>query len=567
MLTGSDPSVGYVFNLLSEGAGFGVAQSVQEVVTSLLSDGDMIRIPRYGNREVSFVVEITGPSSVSLALGEAALRRQIGRANLLTWTPPDSIAVPSSTFEVVASSMAQRFDDLSELRFRREFTITLTCSPFARSVNPVVVTPLPAGATPTTVVVDTCDSVTGWSGTSSPSSTTTLSTSSGAVHYGITSLPNNGTMTLRRTGSVTFSSTRYLVVEWRITTSSRNNPAMDLGAPTANGVAPVSTMQLDDNYRVSVYELSGTVNTIDFSRQALYSGSFTSSYTFSIREVRRTNQPPTASTPRQLTRIIPGRGTERTPGSIQVSSPTAAALGHTIVHTCPEVGSGYSPPLRRWRVSGNDSGLTSQNTRFSGAYEPIEPNAFVARVPNSSLPVGDYLLAARLYTTAAAVVLVNWSAGTFVNSQFQGGVLGSTPVTFGGAGFYTFPIAVLSLPTVRSLGPVTQIELQTTTADSVTTQIDEGWLFKMGEDCGLTIVENATKNLWLDSPDVATGVPRAWVGDISDRSDARHPASGLRSFGTHIIHPDGTALFTAAEVDNPTASAEFYPRWHSNAAE
>ena len=553
LLTDSLPDTthDFKFDVLADGVGFGVAAGVKEVVTSLLSDGDLIRTTRYGNREVSFVVEITGPDLGSLAHGEAALRREIGRGNTLTWQPPDDFALPT-VFEVVASEMAQKFDDLDELNKRRKYTLTLTCSPFARSLNPVDVPALVSGAA-TLFTIDDASSASAWSAADDGYGPPSVSASGGAVAVVGTAM----TLLVGLNVPTSFASTRYLLVE-----VATNGLPMSLRVGLTE-IAPSIVRTLSSGHSLYVYDMVDHPSVTAFSFSVYSPTANTKSLTFF--DVSRSAAMPQV-TPRQITRVIAGRGTERTPGSIKVSSPTSAALGHTIVHTCPETGTGYSPPLRRWRFDGN-SPVTTEAARFSGAYEATEPDAFVAQVPNSALPAGDYLLVARLYSTAAGTFTVSWAASTIVNSVPQDQQIGDESVTFPAAGWHTFPLAVLSLPTVRSLGPVTQISIQTPTGDAVTTQLDEAWLFLMGEDCGLTIVQNPTENLWLDSPDITSGVPRVWIGDIDDRSDARHPAAGLQAFGSHIISPGGTALFTAAEVDNPAASAQFYPRWHSNAAE
>lgn len=568
-LTDGIPDADHDFRLavVADGASFGAAQDVREVVLSLLADGDHVRTTRAGNREVTFAVEVTGPDLASVAHGEAALRREVGVGNTLTWQPPDSLA-PASVFEVVTSGMESVFNDLDEmLRRKRTFRLSFECAPRARSLNPVDVEALVAPGTATTLTVNDANATTGWSG-HVYAATTGVRSSVAVTDMGSYMSTTADGATLRLTlwldSPFALTLTPYLLIQ-----SSGTKPAA-FNVYYTDGTSKRTTTPAHSRaipgglveYGLEV-DATKTLQEVYVEASAPY-GSAT--LTLAVHDVSATDALPQVS-PRQVSRIIEGRGTERTPGSIHVKSPVDGDdLGVTIVHTCPEDVSGYSPPLRRWRTGGN-AVTTETTTTFSGAYEDLEPAAFVAEVPNSALPHGDYLLAARIWSSAAATVTVSWAISTIVNSSPQDQVIGDAHIDWAAPGFVIAPLAILSLPTVRSLGPVTQVSIITGGADGVTNRLDEGWLFRMGDDCGLTIVNNPTDNLWLDSPDITSPVPRVWIGDINDRSDARHPSSGLESFGSHVILPEGTALFTAAMVDNPEASAQFYPRWHSNAAE
>lgn len=551
---------GYVFNVLASGMSTGSGSPVKDVVTSLLADGDLVRITRYGNREVVFSVEITGPTLGALAHGEAALRAEIGRRNLLTWQAPDVLSVPT-VFEVVASEMAQTFDDLDELGRRRTFALALTCTPHALSADPVTVEALSAGSS--TVVVDTCDATTGWAAATSvpPDS---LSQSAGAV-WSTDATGGNDAMGLLRSASIDVSAHPYFVLEWKA------NPGTGytiLGLPAAADTFPdeINRTALTDGWVRSMWLVApgdldsgfqfAYVNTDTVTEEGDYLG---------IREVRKTDVPP-GQTARQLTRIISVGGTERTPASIHVQSEDGTtALGQCIVHTCPEDGSGYSPPLVRWRVSGTGSGSTDA-TAFSGEYEEINVTSWVAEVPTSSLPEGGYILVARLRAQTAGPVSITWSTSTIFPDAVtqQGFTVGAFNHDFAvGNEWEIVPIEVLSLPSVRTQAGKVQIALQVAAASPVVT-LDEAWLFRDDDDCALTILETEQPHLWLDSPDVSSAVPTIWIGDGVDTKV--HPGEGLNGMGTHVLSPEGTAVFTAALTDYPLTDATFYRRWHSNAA-
>ncbi|CAA9242693.1 MAG: hypothetical protein AVDCRST_MAG83-1728 [uncultured Arthrobacter sp.] len=567
--TTADPTYGYVFNVLAEGATYGAATSVREIVVSLLADGDLTRTTRYGNREVTFAVEITGPSLAAVARGEAALRGEIGKSNTLTWQPAGAVA---TVFDVIDSEMRQTFDDLAELRRRRTFVVTLTCAPHARSVNPVVIPALPSGST--TALVDNCNTEgPAWTATrNGASAAATTFWEAGAI--GVAELDNATgtapeTWTLTRTGSVNFSTTRYLVAELRVmgSTSTTVIAIIDSGLPTQRILQHLETRKLTDgssHYQVTWDTTGVTASSITFWHRTndpsqTYQGLI-------IRNLNRTALVP-GVTARQQARVITPGGTERTPASIHVEAADGStALGTAIVHTSPESGAGYSPPQRRWRTFGNT--VTADPNTFSGAFEHIHPNHVVSAVPSESLPPGAYLLAARLYPSAAATARIEVLTSTIPTGASKINEVGfRTPVKFPVSNsWYFVGLGVLTLPSARMTTGKVEIDILNLDAATVGVQIDEWWLFRVDDNCALTVVNTARPHIWLDSPDVNTPVPTVWEG--SSASARTHPGAGVLAMGNHTLDPNGTAVFTATSGGNhPKTDATLYRRWHSNAAE
>lgn len=578
-----DNDHGYVFSVLADGAGFGVAQGVREIVTSLMADGDLVRTTRFGNREVSFAVQIEGPTLSALAHGEAALRREVGRGNTLTWQAPDVLSVPT-VFEVVDSEMSQTFDDLDELRRRRTFVLTLTCAPFARSADPVTVDAMVSGTT--TVAVDTCDSKTAWSGTRSGAFTGVALSSEGVdppadtaveVYEFDEAVTTPETWTLTRTGAVDFTATPFLVVELKTQATSDGLPLQDvtISAQTSGGLVTLPVVQATrtaDNsgyYRLvadATAAPSASAITFTYRSMAGYHWQY-----LGVRNVDRTDISPNITT-RQQSRIVEVGGTERTPASIHVSDSTVAGSlgGLVIVHTSPEDGSGYSPPLRRWRTADSTGPETVDAGMLSGKREPVAfvAGGFVAEVPTSALPEGGYVLMARMRMAVdPEPVNVAWSTSTIFpdTTTQQGYTNGSAAVAFATTAWHLVPLAALSLPSVRTKAGKVQIVIQVPTVDHAQVELDEAWLFRADDDCALTIVRSFLPDLWLDSPDVSSSVPRVWIGDGRDLQV--HPGDALDAIGNHVLSPEGTAVFTAALTDYPATEATFYRRWHSNAAE
>lgn len=563
VLTDSAPAdQEYVFNVLADGAGFGVAPTVQDVVTSLLADGEKARITRYGNREVTFQVEITGPNLASLARGEAALRGEVGRGNILVWQPPDLLAAPTA-FVVIVSSMAAKFDDLAELNQRRVFELSLTCEPFGQSVDPVTIPAISVPSTASSTTVDTCDSATGWTAAinATPAHVST-SWEPGAVSVIVSGASTRSALILTRTGSISFSTQRYLVIEVGYNANLGSVPIVAYGG--ANQKAPelgkISQQQIENGWYRCVYDTGGaTLSAVTFA------GYFTAADAdLKIRNVSKRNQP--GDLTRQQSRIIAPGGTERTPASIHVQSANGTdALGLTIVHTCPDDGSGYSPPLQRWRTVGQTR--TTDATAYSGNYELINVTSWVAEVPTAALPTGAYTLLARLRCQTASTVRVSYSTSTIFpdTTTQQGFTLGQVDWSFAAANVWELvPLAVLSLPSVRTSAGKVQIALQVEASTPAVT-LDEAWLFRVDDDCALTIVDSARPHLWLDSPNSSSLVPRVSIGN--GMTSQVHPGSGLKAMGAHVLSQPGTAVFTAALTDFAKTDATFYRRFHTNATE
>lgn len=309
----------------------------------------------------------------------------------------------------------------------------------------------------------------------------------------------------------------------------------------------------------------GSVPTLRF----LLRRTLAASMTFTIREVYKSASAPQVS-PRQISRFIQVGGTERTPASIHLQTASGSgSLGQVIVHTCPDDGSGYSPPLRRWRTSASTGPVTSNAALYSGGSEPIgfASGGFYAEVPTSALPAGGYTLVARVRLTATppANVTIFYSTSTIFpgGTAQEGFTNGSQVVTLTDTNWALVPVATLSLPSVRTSAGKVQIVLQSSTSHAQV-DLDEAWLFREDDDCALTIVDTARPHLWLDSPDATSPVPTVWMGDGS--ATRVHPGTGLKAMGSHVLSPEGTAVFTAALSDNPATDGTFYRRWHTNAA-
>lgn len=552
----------------------GEPEMIVESVTSLLADGDLERVVRHGNRTYVLEVYVEGPSLGELAAAEALLRAELRRTGLvLTHNPGDGLT-PTSAYEVQTAQLTPQRKDDHESHLIRKFTLTLTCAPFARSAEPVTVEALTSGST--TVVVDTCDSLAGWTGTRNgapaPADGPFTGWEAGAV--GIMEMSDPAgfppeAWSLTRTGTVDFSSTRYLDVELT-TLTAKGGGQLSVSAfldasPVALPILQVRYLTDGSGYFRVTFDTSGaTANSITFRHTSTPGYSHTWQGLL-VRNIARTAISPNI-TARQMTRVINVGGTERTPASIHVSSADGVApLKTAIVHTCPEDNSGYSPPLRRWRVSGQTVGAEPV-VLISGQFESITGTGITYEIPTSALPEGGYVLAARLARSSVGTANIAWSTSTLPpgSSTGEGFVGGNESITFLNGQWNMVPITTLTLPSVRTKAGMVRIIIQAPDTGGPITSIDEAWLFRVGEDCGLTITNTPYAHLWLNSPGIDAPVPTIWTGDTAETRV--HPGAGLQAMGTHVLSPSGTAVFTAALADTPATDATFYRRWHSNAA-
>lgn len=567
----ADPVHGYWFQVCAEGTNFGDPEAVTRIVQSLLADGDSIQYVRDGNRSVPIRVQVNGPSLNAIAHGEAALRRATKVRNELVWQPPDNMAA-ASMYDTLPSSMSREKDwDLDELRRVRTFSLNLTCSPFAASTTLTTVATLPEPPdTPTTITVSNADTVTGFSASA------TYQTSSGQVSTPIA--PTDQGAFVRATvfggkpililaytpaSPVATSATPYFIVEMSgdVPSFFRINNA---------AVSPVLSRATTAGTTLYVLPTDGVAVTYIETGKAVTSTIRETTVTLNIHDISRTNMIPRV-TGRQLTRVVEVGGTERTPASIHVfSGYDMADMQSVILHTSPEDSSGYSPPLRRWRTAGNAQTDAPGDT-FSGKSEALKPNAPTFEVPNPALPMGGYVLAARLQASVATVVGINYAFHTFfpASGGYEEGIVTGTKAWTAKAPsqYEIVPLAVVTLPTIRGVGGKTRVAFACNAVDS-DVFFDEAWLFRLDDDCALTIVENhPPDHIWIDSADTTSPVPVVTQGFAADRSDARHPGKGLQSWGSHVMHPDGTAFFYAGITNDIRAEATFRRRNLFNVAE
>ena len=414
----------------------------------------------------------------------------------------------------------------------RKWTLTLTCAPWARSADAVTVEALTAGAVPSTLIVDACTSATGWTG--STGDAVTVETITGEVGVQASDANGDGLVSLHRVAAIDMTAHQFLLLDWSLF------PGSAVTVQDGSAVVPEIARHLTTGGWYQSW--FGPVDPSAFStgfRVSHFGGPSPELESIAVWRVQKSNMPP-GTTPRQLSRIIEVGGTERTPASVHVTAEngTDPLGGLVIVHTSPKDGSGYSPPLRRWRTSASTGPETGDAATYSGKYEPVgfTSGGFYAEVPTSALPEGGYTLVARLRCASASAATIYWSTSTiFPDSTTQQGYANAVvPVTFPDGDYHLVPLGVVTLPSVRTSAGKVQIVIQASD-DNPQIYLDEAWLFREDDDCALSIVDTARSNLWLDSPGVSDSVETVWVGD--DSQTRVHPGEGLIAQGRHVLRP------------------------------
>lgn len=569
------PATAYQIDVMAAGTNYGNPEPVFEIIRSLLTDGSIAVLEGWDNRTAPIRLRLSAPRGVAgpaLAAAEAALMAEIlaPSKSPLVWVPPAKDAA-TTVFDVVSATLARDtsdgWDQDEEMREYRYYLLTLTCLPFVRGEETVVVpalAPPPTPGTPPVVVnIDTCDAFTGWSA----NFTATLnsgraSDATGGYVFARATKSAGGTNIVRlvRDGAVAMGATPFLQVDayW-------SAPGGAGGGLTAliNGQSyePVSSLGLAPN--TARYFFLPPAN---FSQVTFVSGD--DSNAGGVRELRILNVAradgtgAVGSTTRQQARTALVGGSAPTQAAIRLFDATAAPLGTEImVHT--STNTNWQPMLRRWLVS---AGAVADTARVSGGRNTLG-TAWVTRFPASFLTKGTYALLGLMNITTGGTL--NWSARTVSSSGAT--TLGSS-ITYSGS--VTLPATPGGQYQLQRLGnlplPVLDVEadqlIELTLTGTSNMTIDEGYLCGL-HDGALTWVRDADSLTWIEirSPELGAPRPSVFGGTGALGEAATCIDWKCESFGPHRFMPgliQATTITTTSLVSQ--SELEFYERDHSH---
>ena len=542
----------------------------------LLQDGEVEISSRAGNRTLTFNVLIEGASLTVLAAAEAALLAESEKVlNTITVDPEGG--APVAVYEVFRGQVALVRDDDYERSLLRRYTVTVRAYPFVRSATELTSIALAATGT-TTTLLDACSATTGWTGTVDGGAVTPA-TAGGAVTLTATITRDvDHEFMLQKTFAATTTSTKLLIIDWLppagaqygILSATGDGVSLPL---IAEGPSPTSGYTRTW-FRVAAASLAVTRI---FWTGAVVGGSLISptlSAVFSLDNVAVSDVNPVIGTGRQSLRALTVSGSARAQGSLAIEASTNGLGSDTLVYVYPAdaTTTGYSPPQRQFRFSGNT--VTGDAAQVSGSTEPLNANPVAFRTPVGLLPAGQYLLMGRIASASSTNATITYALQTSIGGASFGIVNGSTVLATTSA-YQVFALARLSLPTVdfdptaALAGAYAQISITASTAVAIT--YDEFWLFNttIGQltwvDCGTGTgsAGGPSRRLFIEPPTLFSPRPTVRRGHSADRSDSFYFQP--KAWQSPQIVPPQVKVFVACTgATDAAASLRYFPRWHTN---
>lgn len=558
---------GWSIDVLADGCEPGTHEAVVKVQEAFRTDGAAARRDRDDNATTTFRVMITGPTTRIIGLGESALRRVLpdgseDEPTPFIWRPADGVS-PAAVRDIVVGDMTFEYSDLDEIRDvpRHTWKVTLTHLPFVRAEFPTRSIAPVVGPVLTTVVIDTCDSATGWTGRGSGGAATAVSASGGAISITLAPRPLQPPLLwafdyeLARTGVIDFASTPYLVVE--AATSGLSANAVVGGVQ----VAPQSSVAISGGRVRHVFDLSAHPASPVVIRGI--SGPVTSTNpgtrTVHIYDVRRTSDPNASGTPRQSIRTLDIGGTERTPATMHVSSRDGAtSLGLVALHLMPDTGRAQDPDVWRWRISGPE-GKQDDPTAPMGARQPLHSATAVrAEIPASAVAHASYSLCVMIDSpTAQRITLGSLVAGIAPGSG-TGVELDTRSTTVdvpAGISWVSYQGAQLP-PLATTAGKVAMWLWQP--GGTPVTMIG-WWAMRADDGASLQVLRVPHPHLWIDARRPGRA-GRLWVSATDRREDGYCPPDVAESDPTALTPPRMTLYVASSGADAPSVDVEYYEK-------
>lgn len=569
----------YTIETTAEGTSFGDPIPIIEQVASLAIDGALAARTGWENRDIPVRIKVSANDGQTHALIEAMLTAQVlmDRPPPLVYTPRIGNAAPA-VFDVLVADMQRDVDgdwDLDEAqRGDRFWLLTLTCLPFARTVDTVKVSALtPTVGSPTVTSIDGCTSTTNWTATTNLASPTGPTVVGGGLRAAGNAIGIGQFATLVRTVA-TSTTLPYLVLDvygtgtpstWSVTIDGVRAPILS----TIPGAGESASAQ------VYVAAPSGGSFTTLAITASFAASTSTKAVTATVYNVAQTNYIALpGSTSRELARQAQVMGSMPTRAAIRLFDATPAALGDNILIYTSNA-SDWVPSLRQYLKSPT-SGITSDSTMVSGAHHKMDV-ASVFRFPALLLTEAAYALMARINCTIAGTL--TWQAklvdSTGANIVGSGQVLSGSvtvPVT---TGLTTTGYQVLDLADRLQLPPA-EVEtsdyyVQVTVTGTTNMNIDEAWLLDL-DNGAATWIQDTDGLQWIEirSPELGAARPSVFGGTGAVGAKSVCVDWKCQSFGAHRFEPGPLNVFTMTTSSLVSqCELEYFPRsgWHPSSAD
>lgn len=552
---GSSTQETFALSAYASDADFGRPEESYSESRSPLDDGAHLTPLSADNRELHFRIEIESLTGTERGLsdGEAALLAATGRRSELTRRSGLVDAV-ETIWDVEWSAADWQYDDLDEERqLIRVYGLTLTCYPWGRATEPVLIPAIGSGGTttPTTPTVTTVwdgTTTTGWSASPAPLTTAgaTVSTSPATA---------DGVAALIRTGTVSMSGTPWLSIRAGGLVTS----VPHLILPGGNIKAP--TISTGDYWHHWYLPSISSLSEIRLIAGTLRGGVLWAS------RITRQDVMPWADTGRQVMQAFTIHGTARTQGSIHIGH-ASQGLGMTLVHCQADDGSGALPPLRRHRVTGGSAPATvGDSTAISGQRTVLTSGVGETfRVPASQVAPGLYMLVTRLWSDTAQTRTVTQATSTRHSGADVSIGYAQRQVTLAAGAWTWVDLHPATLPTnPLPTGSSAEVSIAVSVDGSV--GLDDLWLMNVSTGSVVRVDAGAFKHLWIDTPTLDNPRPAIWVGATADKTQARHvEMSKVHTWDVTRWEPGRENVFTASSAEGPAVDAAYWRRFRHNAA-
>lgn len=575
------------------GSDLSAPETIYELLSSMLADGDLMVSRRKGNRP-SLVIPILIEEADLLAnpLAAAALEIEADKPfNTLSIDPGDGIG-PVTVLETFAGAVVYEYDEDCEEQGFRKYVLTMPARPFSRSE--ALTTIGSEFVSNTVTVADECESTSGWSVYGS-GQTATITVDSTAGHFAsgtgavklivepyyydapdyVTSGSASVSAKIRKTGlSIDASGGGYFVFRHRaepgwalqdytqfwLTSSGGGRQAASRVAAVAEGNGYVRySLTIPNNSTITAFEMEGAQATATY--QPWGSTPPNPGWWFDTLGIA------SAAGGNQAARTLEIGGSARGEGTLAVSA--SVGLGDALLYTAPDLGDGFRPDWRRFQTAGTS---TTDTDAMNGSYVPANTGVFAA--PASSLRPGAYVVLARVKGSSTSVSL-DIAARTVLGGTPIGQTYNLTPgavVLPDTTAYHVVRLGVLDLPPHR-VDAAADAVVRLTLSGSATLRVDEILTFPL-EDAALTWVECGTgspsstvaSRLWIDGPSADMPYGQIVVGNNANRSDARFIQP--RSRGKHLLVPGRMLAYLMTSTAGGAAlSTSYFKRWHTWAGE
>lgn len=563
---------------------------VEEVRSWLLGGASLSTVTGWGERTVPIRIRLSAEDGQAMSQAEAAFFTEARRSERglrpapLVWTPPMLAAWPA-VYDVTRATFERDYPDgwghSERFRHCRYFRLTFTTLPWVRDPETVTIPALPVPVNPEApanrVVIDNCESTTGWTPVAIPTAYwASLSLNQIAGYLRVQAIATAGArapldLAIDRAGAISMTGTPYLTVDVDVSTFVDGNivPGSTDGVSVViNNTAYYKVAEIvpagaaSVNVRRLYFEVPEAFTSLRV-RNHVYRAPSAVTHQLRVHEIARVDRIEIEGTNGlQVARTAIIGGAAPTGAAIRLDAGPDPLIGSTaLIYT------GASPVVSLRSLKTASAAVTVDNTKISGAYNDLSV-PMVFRVPVNRLARARYSQLARLSFTGN--VIVKWQARLVAS---DGTDIPGSDVVRSGETLLRNPsidpwrihcLADVKMPVIDVEGDNThavEITISMTTGGA-NVLIDEGWLANTEQGAVTTVHEPSAFQLSaieLRSPQLDAPVPSVvgtWIGYGTQN------ITRLARMGMHELEPGPVNIFTATDLARYVpCELEYYQRY------